>query len=496
MRLALLGYYHETNTFSKNPTDYAQFEAVGILRGDDLVREHAEAQSTITGYLELRNEPGVEVVPLYFTTTGPLGMISSDAFERISAECLQLLKDNGPWDGILLVLHGAAVSEQYHDADGEFAARVRALVGPEMPIGVSMDLHGNLTQKLVESTTVTNLYRTNPHLDARIRARECGDLIVRTVRGEIHPVQALETPPLVISIVKQFTGDEPMRGLMADVETVLQRPGMLSASVIQGFPYADVEEMGMTFLAVHDGDPAAAREAARWLARRAWERRAEFVGDTPSPDDALRHAMAALKGPVLLLDVGDNIGGGSAADSTVLLEAAQRLGVRRYLQTLYDPEAVTASVASGVGTTVTLDVGGKTDNLHGKPVTVTGRVRVIADGKFEDPRPTHGGWRFFDGGTTVVLETTDDHTLVLTSNRIGNTSIEQMYSVGVWPESKHVIVAKGVNSPLAAYAPIAAEVIFVNTPGVTTSDLSTFTYHHRRRPLYPFEPDAIYEDNL
>jgi microcystin degradation protein MlrC len=492
MRLALLGYYHETNTFSKTPTDYPQFERNGILRGADLVRDHAEAQSTITGYLEVGKEPGVEVVPLYFTTTGPLGMISADAFERISAECLQLLKDNGPWDGILLVLHGAAVSERYHDADGEFARRVRALVGPDMPIGISMDLHANLTPLLVENATVTNLYRTNPHLDARIRARECAEIIVRAVRGEVHPVSAIETPPLVVNIVKQGTDLEPMRGMMADVEAVLQWPGMLSASGVMGYPYADVPEMGMSFVAVHDGDPVAARKAAQWLARRAWERRAEYVGDTPSADDALRYAMAAPKGPIVLMDVGDNIGGGSTADSTILLEAAQRLGVRSYLQTLYDPEAVAACVASGVGTTKTLAVGGKTDEMHGSPVTVTGRVRLISDGKFEDPRPTHGGWRFFDGGTTVVLETTDDHTLVLTSTRIGNTSIEQMYSVGIWPEKKQVIVAKGVNSPIAAYGPIAAEIVMVNTPGVTSSDLSTFTYHHRRRPLYPFEEDATY----
>ncbi|HEY8292976.1 MAG TPA: M81 family metallopeptidase [Thermomicrobiales bacterium] len=493
MRLALLGYYHETNTFSATPTDYAQFARNGILHGAEIVREHREAQSTITGYLDVGEEPGVEVVPLYFTTTGPLGIISADAFERISAECLQLLTDHGPWDGILLVLHGAAVSEQFHDADGEFAARVRALVGPEMPIGISLDLHGNITARMVASATVTNLYRTNPHLDARIRARECGEIIVRTVRGEVHPVQAIETPPLVVNIIKQFTGAEPMLGMVNDVEEVLRRPGMLSASAVMGYPYADVPEMGMSFIAVHDGDSAAAREAAQWMARRAWERRAEYIGDTPLADEALRHAMAAPQGPILLLDVGDNIGGGSTADSTILLEAAQRLGVRGYLQTLYDPEAVAACVAAGVGATVTLAVGAKTDTMHGTPVTVTGRVRLISDGKWEDARPTHGGWRFFDGGTTVVLETADDHTLVLTSLRVGNTSIEQMYSLGIWPEKKQVIVAKGVNSPLAAYAPIAAEIIFVNTPGVTSSDLSTFTYHHRRRPLYPFEMDATYE---
>src|SRR5207237_2882381 len=136
--------------------------------------------------------------------------------------------------------------------------------------------------------------------------RECADLIVRTIRGEARPVQALETPPLVVNIVKQFTGEEPMRGLMRDVEAAIARPGMLSASAVMGYPYADVPEMGMSFVAVHDGDAAAARDAARWLARRAWDRRAEFVGDTPSPEAALRAAMAAPKGPVVLMDVGDN----------------------------------------------------------------------------------------------------------------------------------------------------------------------------------------------
>ena len=125
-------------------------------------------------------------------------------------------------------------------------------------------------------------------------------------------------------------------------------------------------------------------------------------------------------------------------------------------------------------------------------MAVTGTVRRISDGKFEEPTPIHGGYRFFNGGTTVVLETEDDHTLVLTTRLIGNTSLQQMYSVGVRPETKHVVVAKGVVSPRPAYAPIAPQVVLVNTPGVTTSDLSTFTYHNRRRPLYPFEADATY----
>ncbi|HLZ10523.1 MAG TPA: MlrC C-terminal domain-containing protein, partial [Chloroflexota bacterium] len=263
------------------------------------------------------------------------------------------------------------------------------------------------------------------------------------------------------------------------------------ASVVEGYPYADVEHMGASFLVVADGDQKLATQAAQWLAGRAWDNRAAFQGTSPSATEALTIARAA-EGPVVLMDVGDNIGGGSSADSTFLLAEAKRLGVRSYLTTMYDPEAVSACIASGVGNMITLRTGGKTDRFHGEPVDVTGYVKLISDGKWEEHRPTHGGWRFFDAGREVVLETTDDHTIVLTGKRLGSLSIQQMYSLGIRPEDKQVVVAKGVVSPRPAYEPIAKQIILVNTPGLTTADLTFFNYQHRRRPLYPLEPEAVY----
>jgi microcystin degradation protein MlrC len=489
MRTALLGFSHETNTFSNVPASYDRFQ---VLRGDEIFERHRAAHSTLTGFIEVGEERGMGLVPLMFASTGPIGMITKDAFDRLVGEMLGMLKDQGPWDAILLANHGAAVSEAHHDVDGEIAARVRAIVGPNVPVGMGMDLHGNITQRMIESATAVTFYRENPHVDSRQRGRECAEIIYRTVKGELRPVMALETPPLVINIVKQHTGSEPLKSLMAECEAQIGRPGVLSASVIQGYPYADVPEMGMSFLAVADGDPALAREVAQHLARRAWEMREQFNADTPSPREALAYAVKAERGPVVLMDVGDNIGGGSTADSTFLLAEAKAMGVRGYLQSLYDPEAVRACVAAGVGGELTIGVGGKTDDRHGRPVEVTGKVRVLAEGKFEELKPIHGGGRFFDQGLTAVLDTTDGHTLVLTSRRAGNTSIQQMYSVGVQPERYKVVVAKGVQSPRPAYEPVAAEIVLVNTPGVTTSDLSYFTYERRRSPLYPFERDATY----
>ena len=500
IRLALVGLYHETNTFSSVPADYNAFS---IFRGEEIEKEYGNSLTTNAGYLAISSSyDNVDVVPLVFAITGPIGTITKDAFDQIVGEMIQYLEDQGPWDGILLSLHGAAVSEEYSDCDGEITYRVRSLVGPDVPVGLSVDMHANISQKMVENTDVLTVYRTNPHLDAKERSQECADLIVKTINGQIEPVMWLETPPMVINIVNQFTGDEPMRSIMSNLLTVLEKPGVIHGSVAEGYPYADVPEMGMGFLTVVDSkeigkDEAnkTAREGAQWMATRAWAKRDGFNNDTPDPVQALLSADAQHSpgdAPIVLMDVGDNIGAGSSADSTHILAEAQRLGIEGYLQTLYDPASVQKCLEAGVGSNVSLKVGGKTDHLHGSPIPIGGKVRTLFNGKFEDHRPTHGGFRFYDGGLTAVVDTTDGHTIVLTSLRCGNTSLEQMYSAGVDPTKYRIVVAKGVVSPRPAYQPIAKEIILVNTPGVTTSDLEYFEYHRRRGSLFPFDRDADY----
>jgi microcystin degradation protein MlrC len=483
---------HETNTFSATPTDYQSFAQTELLAGEEIVARYSDSHATMAGFIQAAGLFGVTVVPLYFANTNPAGIITDDAFERITGRMIDALVSQGPWDGVLLAQHGAAVSERYRDADGEIAARVREAVGHETPVGMVLDMHANLSQQMIDNVTVAVVYRTNPHLDASIRAAECAEIIVRTARGELRPVQALETPPVVINIVKQATAAEPMASVIRDLDDVLARPGILSASVAEGYPYADVDEMGMGFLAVHDGDMSVARDAARWLADRTWRRREDFRGVALTPEQAMARAAASPAKPVVLMDVGDNIGGGSPGDSTVLLATAKEQGVRGLLQTLFDPEAVATCISAGVGSVLDLWVGAKTDKLHGAPIPVRGCVRLISDGRFEDATPTHGGSRVFESGKTTVLETDDGHTLVLTSRLVGNTSVEQMRSLGIRPELMQVIVAKGVISPRPAYEPIAAEMIMVDTPGVTALNLHQFEYSHRRHPLYPFEESAAY----
>ena len=523
MRIPVLGISHETNTFSIVPATYEEFESTGILRGEEIFDKFRDAQYTISGYLQAADELGFELVPLMYAVTGPIGTITKEAYDRLTAEMFGMLRDQGPWDAVLISNHGAAVSEEFPDMDGEFCRAVREIVGPDMRVGVTLDMHGNVSKPVVEHTDVCLVWRTNPHLDPKVRGRKTADLVVRAAKGEIDPVQWIEMPPMYVNIVKQFTGEDPMKSFVEDAVAANEIPGILDTSVAEGYPYSDVEELGMSWVAIADGDIELAKKVAKDMAAKAWERRAELNVHVPSISEALDFAVAnyvgprdlneadavamdgtalappeddeVRNGPIVLMDVGDNIGGGSSADSTHILAEAVERGISGFLQTLYDPESVETCVDAGVGATVTLDVGGKTDDMHGKPVRVTGVVRAITDGQYEELGASHGGFRFYDSGVSVRVDTDGGQTLLLTSTRAGNTVRAQMYHIGIIPERYRIVVAKGVVSPRPAYQPIAGKVILVNTPGVTTADMSTFTYHRRRVPLYPMEMDAEYGES-
>lgn len=491
IRVATAGFQHESNTFSAVPASLERWRRSGILEGDAIRAEYAESQSTLAGFFAAAAEdPEVELVPLVFTRLTPMGAMTTEAATHIVERIVAAIRDNGPWDAVLLPQHGAAVSDPWPDADGELVRRVRETVGPGVPIGLALDMHANVSPQMVAGADITTVYQTNPHIDAREQALLCARLTFRMARGQIRPRSALRMPPLLVNILNQGTSDRPMSDLLRVAAEQRRRPGVLTVSVVEGYPYADVAEMGMSFVAVTDGDQALADDVADTLARAAWSMRAALnQGGTPV-DDAVIRARDAAAGPVVLFDVGDNVGGGSPGDSTFLLHAARRLGARDLLQALCDPDGVAACAAAGVGGRIARAVGGRIDGRHGTPFPVSGTVCALSDGRYEETGPSHGGFRFYDDGPSAAIRTDDGFTIVLTTNPAGSSSLQQFRALGVEPTAMKIIVAKGVHSPRPAMEPIAREMIWVATPGVTTADLTTFSYRHRRRPLYPLEPDA------
>ena len=491
-RVGIASLMHESNTFYPVPTTREMFQDTCLVSGPDVISHWGEAHHEIGGMLEVLPALGLDTVPLVTGTAMPAGPVEEEAYEGILEEILDRISGES-LDGLLLALHGAMVAQHVRDADGRTASTIRRLVGPDLPIVMTLDLHANVSPLMIESVTATTIYRTYPHLDQRERGREAARILAETMEGRIRPVQSLAKPPVCISILAQATGQEPMAGLYRRMEDLIRQDRVVSASIAPGFAYADVEEMGPAFLVVTDGDRALARQEALGLARRAWELRDDLTLLGTPISQAVEEAMGAEAGPVTLLDVGDNVGGGSPADGTLILQEVIRSGSGPALVVLFDPAAVQACVASGVGTDVSLRVGGKSDALHGPPIPIRGRVRCLHDGAFVEDEPRHGGARFNNQGLTAMVETGEGHAIVLTSLRMAPMSLQQVLSLGINPKSYRILVAKGAIAPVAAYEPVSSRMVYVDTPGITSANPAHFDYRHRPRPLYPFEPETVWD---
>ncbi len=348
----------------------------------------------------------------------------------------------------------------------------------------SLDPHANLSAAMVAATTAITSYRSNPHLDQRETGVRAARLLLGTVRGTVRPVQAAAFPPMAINIRVQNTSGEPLRSFYADSAALAQQPGILDHSIVLGFPYADVEEMGSSVLVIADGDPSLAQNTADAIARRMWMSRADFEPVQTGVTEAVTLAKQRTERPVVLLDMGDNVGGGSPADGTALAREALRQDAGRTFVCLHDPAAASAAATAGEGGGFEAAIGDRSD-----PVRGWFRVLALHDGIFHESQARHGGFSHFDQGPTAVLELEGTGLVAMvTTRRMAPFSLSQLTAFGVDPERFDLIVAKGVIAPMAAYAPVAkGGFLHVDTPGVTRADMTKLDYHHRRKPMFPFE---------
>jgi microcystin degradation protein MlrC len=484
MRIAIAGFMHESNTFNPMRTDRAAFAAQSLMFGPGLLNEWRDAHHEAGGFIEAVTAQGNELLPLLMAWATPSGPVTDEIFDEISEYLIREIRGQKP-DGLLLGLHGAMVAESHLDADGETLARLRQALGKELPIVVTLDLHGNISSRLVENSTATVAYRTNPHVDQRARGKQAADLLARTLRGDIRPVQALAKPPVIVNIMVHDTSQQPLRALMDEARAIEKKPGVLAVSLLPGFAYADVPQMGPTIIVVADGDRDLAQREADRLGGLVWEARDKLVARLPDARTAVARALEAERLPVVLVDTGDNVGGGSAGDGTVILAEMLRQDATAGVVCLFAPEEVRQCMEAGQGNEVRLTVGGKVDRLHGEPLQVTGRVRILHDGTYIEPEVRHGGKRVNHMGPTAVVDLPGQNLLVLNSLRHPPFSLGQLTCLGIKPEAQRILVVKAAIAYKAAYAPVAGTIIEVDTPGLTAVNPERFTYRHIRRPLYP-----------
>jgi microcystin degradation protein MlrC len=491
MRIGIIALLQESNTFVAQPTKLEHFQQELLATGEAVRERLAGTHHEVGGMLHALEGEQAEAVPIFAARALPFGVVEKAAIERLIEIMLSALEAAGPLDGLLVAPHGATVSEPWLDVDGHWLSEVRSRLGPDKPIIGTLDLHANLSPAMVTACDALIAYRTNPHLDQRARGIDAARMMCRTLRGMLRPTMAAAFPPLVINIEKQHTAEEPCLSLYRRADEQLNDERVVSNSILLGFPYADVPEMGTSTLVVTNGEPALAQQLADELAGYIWEHRQSFEGDFLSIDSALDKAVA-LASPVCLLDMGDNIGGGSPGDGTLLALAIHERKLPGALVVLCDPESVAQAEAIGEWGTGLFRVGGKSDRLHGPPLACEATVQGLFDGQFEEPHPRHSGIKSYDQGRTAVIRTDSGLTIVLTSKRTPPFSLRQLTSCGIQPDEYRLIVTKGVNAPIAAYREVCRSFLRVNTPGCTAADLAELHYQRRRRPLFPLEQDAAW----
>jgi microcystin degradation protein MlrC len=496
-RVGIVALLQESNTFLAGRTALEHFRADLLATGPAVREALAGAHHEVGGFFGGLEAAGIEAVPIFAARALPYGTMTADCLDALLEMMTAAIDAAGPLDGMLVAPHGATVSETIADVDGHWLGVVRQQLGV-IPIIGTIDPHANLSPAMVAATDALIVYRTNPHVDQRDRGIEAARLMARTLAGEIRPTQAAAFPPLVINIECQDPAAFPClphyeaaARLRAGHENgpaagPVSRGTVLSTSIVLGFPYADVPEMGSSAIVVTNDDQAAARRHADALGDGLRQARDTFRPALIGIEAALDQALS-LDGPVCLLDMGDNVGGGSPADGMAIARAILRRGIRVSLVCVCDPVSAARAVAAGANARLPLAVGGRaavwTGDPESQPIDAEWRVKSVTDGRFSESRPRHGGVTSFDQGPTALLEHESGLTVMVTTRRMAPFSLEQNRHAGVDPAAFRLLVAKGVHAPVAAYGEVCRAFLRVNTPGVTTADLSRLHYHHSRRQL-------------
>lgn len=485
-RIAIGGIVHETNTFTPALTSL-DFFTVDV--GEGIIARWSGTSSSMGGALHGLNEAGYEAVPLLYATAMPSGIVADTAYQALLRDLIARLQAAAPVDGVLLVLHGAMVAEGQDDCEGEILEQVRGIIGSACPLVCVLDMHGTLTPTMVNAADALVAFNKHPHIDTYERGLEAAAILQRLLEDNLRCVQALARPPLLLNALTTATARLPLRAMHEQAEIFRRDPQVVNISIMGGFAYSDIPLAGVSVLVTTNGDARLGQEMAQALAAAAWEHR-EAARDTGMPvDEAVRRAVAAPRGPVLLADIGDNIGGGSPGDGTVLLRALLEAGAQDAVVVLADPQAVAQAVEAGIGAQVNLRVGGKVDEWHGDSLPVTGVVENLSDGRFTTGGKDHFAniyGREVNMGRCARLRC-GGITLLLTERKTPPGDLEQLRSQGIAPEEQKIIVVKSPIAFRGAYEPIAAEILEVDTPGICAASLHRFPYRKLRRPIFPLD---------
>ena len=495
MRVVIARMQHETNTFSPVPTPLSAFGAgngIGPYRDREALRVMRGARVAMGAFIALAEARGCDLVTPLAAMAYPSAPVEAAAYTSMcDAICAAVARG---CDAILLDLHGAMVAENSVDGEGDLLARVRA-VAPHTPLAVALDLHGNISRKIVANADIIVGYKTYPHIDMYETGEHAGRLLFDMLDGKIRPVLGFAQAPVLAQTLAMNTNFGAMQAALEGARWRELERGIIACSVFGGFPQADTPDAGMSVVVVANGNAALAGRTARWGADFLWSRRREFIFAQQPLDKSLAaaHKAAARAGgkPVILMDHGDNVMSGGTCDTVDVLKAALATGFAGLVVgPTCDPQAVRQMLAAGVGATVTVALGNHTP-MPGvgvyapEPLILTGRVRMLSDGEYQVRGPIFTGDRMYMGRTAVL--DTGSATIVVTSQPHEPLDLGCFETVGVDPREARFLVLKSRMYFRPVFEPLAAAVVPCASRGVTSSDNAIFRFEKVRRPIYPLD---------
>ncbi len=489
MRMYMAMLVTETNSFAPMPTGLGSFEEYGIYRGDASRRpEMNEGAAFMRLWHRRAKAAGVEAVEGLCACAQPAGRTLAPVWEGFKAEILDGIAQAGRLDMVLLLLHGAMMAVEQDDCEGDLLAAIRARVGPGVVIGAVLDPHCHLSPLMLDSADILIAMKEYPHTDGLERADELFDLCLRAAKGDIRPVMR-DFDCRMITLYP--TTDEPVKSFVADMKAAEGRDGILSVSLAHGFPWGDTPWTGTRMWVVADGDADKAASLARSFGERLYRQREALRSNVTSIDVALDRVQAAAKQPgrpAVLADVADNPGGGAPGDSTFILHRLLERGIgNAAIGCFWDLGAINICVNAGIGSHFDLRLGGKCGPASGDPVDLPVAVRNIrADhtqiGLEGEPTPL---------GLSVWLEGPRGLHIVLISQRTQVFQPDAFTGLGIDLSGLDLIVVKSTQHFYAGFAPLAASIHYVSTPGAIAPEFSTIPYRTRRLDFWPRVADPL-----
>jgi microcystin degradation protein MlrC len=488
MRLLLAMMKHETNTFSPVPTPLQRFRDWGLHEDEAVVTAYRGTNHPIAAYIDLADEIGAEIVTPIAAEGMPSGPVDRDAYAYLTGRILDALRNQGPFDAALLDLHGAMVPQGMVDGEGPLLARMRE-IAPGLPIGITFDMHGNMTDAIMDNATVVVGYKTYPHVDMYKSGLHCGRVMLAALRGEVRPVISWGQAGILAQTLRMGSDEQPMQGAIAECLAEEAHKGILAASIFGGFPMADIPDAGLSMVVVADANLSDGKASRERLLAYARDTRTDWFHVHKPLDEAVARARQISDGPVVLLDHADNVGSGGTSDVMTVIAEVLHQGLEGVaMAAVWDPLAVQAMQKAGVGATITIDLGGRTAmpsiGFPPKPLTLTGNVRRLSDGEWTVRGPMYTGSKV-TAGPTAVFET-GGMQIVVTSLHHEPWDAGIFTHIGIDPAHCRYILLKSRVHYRAGFRPFEKHRITLDGDGVTTSDNTRLTYHHLKPGIYPF----------